>query len=58
MPGRRVPKRPPEVADIEYARRTWRGGIDGSKSVPRPVPLEQRVDVEIGVTIVTQEDSE
>lgn len=46
MPGRRIPRRPDYVADVEYARRTWRGGVDGSKTVPGPVAPEAQVRVE------------
>lgn len=48
MPGRRVPRKPLSVASTEYAQRTWRGGLGGSKSVPRPVPPEGRWIVEAG----------
>lgn len=43
MPGRRVPRRPSDVAELEYARRTWRGGVDGRSVVTYPVAPEQEI---------------
>lgn len=37
MPGRRLPSHPLPQNLAELKRRTWRGGLDGSSMVPRPV---------------------
>lgn len=42
MPHRRTPAHPLSANLAELKRRTWRGGLDGSSMLPRPV-LEDRV---------------